>query len=332
MVAELRAQMLTAMTGCPRDLTALWHRAAAELGPSDPLTLLIACKSETYASRTRPVTESVPVWERLVRCAADALEADDPAHLEIVSRYGRWLGRRGEPTDLDNAVVHQRAELARRESALPVRAYWTGTVRLDLATTLVERARLGHLDHTVKAVPSADLAEAAELSAQEIAHRSVVCGHDDLRTWEARGIAGKVALCQALLGPAAGERTTAQARELADQVVRMTTDFMTGRQALREPRLLQGLLLRAQALLAAGRQTEAEAEARLAGELHRGREDGWPGGIDPGLAPLTLARVLAGTDRAEAVAAARRALRSRLDWFPEDSVYCAEAREQLGAC
>ncbi|MFI6498161.1 hypothetical protein [Nonomuraea typhae] len=313
--AELRAQMLTMMTGRPRGLADLHRRAEAELGEADPVTLLIACKSETQSSRTRPVAESVPVWARLVRSADAVLDLDDPARLEIISRYGRWLGRRGEPADLDQAVRHQRGELHRRELGLGAHAYWTGVARLDLAAALAERARLGHLDLGVQDSVAGDLVEAIELSEAEVEHRGRVWGHDDLRTWEARGVLGKALL----------SRTGTS----ADRVVRMTAAFIAGRQVRREPRLLQARLLRSQALLAAGRQAEAEVEARLAGELHRTGHEAWPGGVDPGLAALTLARVLAETDAVDAVAAARRALRARLAWFPKNSVYCAEAQAVL---
>jgi hypothetical protein len=322
---RLRAEMLSIIAGGGSGLLGLWRRAKRELGDRNRVTLHILCKAEAHTSRRRGAAESTVVWERLVSVARDALSSDDPVRLEIFSRFGRWLGRRGGPGDLDAAVHYQRAELRRRQAMLGPQAYWTGAARLDLATALVERGRLGHLDRATEAPHAAgDFAAACEFAGQEVELRRVSCGENDLRTWEARGIEGA-----ALLKRATAQADGEYARELGEDVAGMTGKFLAGRRISREPRLLQARLLRAGALLVAGRRKEAVDQARFAQDLHRSRPDGWPGGIDPGQPGLVLARALLGVDDAEAMSVATESLQARMGWFPLNSVYIEEVRELL---
>ncbi|MBO3750639.1 hypothetical protein J5X84_31565 [Streptosporangiaceae bacterium NEAU-GS5] len=321
---RLRAELITLLAAGATDFQALYDEAVQRLGARSGLTLHIACKQQQVASWTRPVRGSVAAWGGLLRTTNRALDPADPVRMEVVSRYGRWLGRRGLPGDLDIAVRYHTKEL-RRRVAMRATPHWIGVARMDLAWALVERARLGRFDPVAE--PPADgeaLLLALELATDEVTRRTAEFGPDDLGTWPACEVRAA-----ALITAACARSAQAPIDGDVEEALRAIEPFAAGRAVNGESRLLRARLLQAEALLLLGHQQAAEQVARLALALHEARPGRWRGGIDPGRPWLTWARTLAPAGRADARAAAAKALEARESWFPEDSVYLAEVHETL---
>ncbi|MEV7008574.1 hypothetical protein [Streptosporangium sp. NPDC051022] len=325
LAARLRAELYTILDGGPTELDELRETAVTRLGDRHQTCFLIAAKCERAHSGHRPAHWSLEAWTELLASARNVLAPLDPVLMEIVSARNRWLGRRAEPGDPDEAVRSQAAELRNRETGLRSDDHWTGVARLDLAAALVERARLTRVAGDGGPPPEADLGQAYGLADQEVTRRARLHGDDHLFTWRAREMRGA-----ALVGLAAHGADSPIRHDQAMNVAEMTLSFVTGRRAHSDSHLMGVWLLRAEALLLAGMFPAGERAGRKAVALAAVRPGDWSGGVAPGGPWLALAAALAGRgDLGGARLAAGRAVRERNRWFPVGSLYRAEARCRL---
>nr|WP_157554549.1 hypothetical protein [Herbidospora sakaeratensis] len=322
-IARLRAIVRAGGPSAAAELGDLLASARAHLGASHAITLRIAAAAERELSRTRQVDETVAAWAAVQAEAGVSLGPDDPVTMEIASGHLRWLARRARPGDLRQAVIAQRAELARRRETLGRHDHWTGVARADLAVTLLTLP-------LIEPDGRQATAEAAELAAEEVSRRAAVLGGDHVLTWEARALEAAARLAAARPengpGPAAGRAGPGNVADAAERALAVAEACMSLGGPLDAGRQIRAALLTAEAHLAADRPGDAERAARLAAGLFSVRPRPWWGGADPGRPWVVIARTGA---RADAAGHAARALSERSRWFPADSAWRVEVTRLL---
>ncbi|MFD0683759.1 hypothetical protein [Actinomadura fibrosa] len=300
-------------------LAAAHAAGAAELGPGNPVVLLVECGLEELRGRTRTVRESVRAWEDLLGRAGKVLAEDHPVLMSIRTQYIRHRRMRGTRADLDHGVRAYRTEWQWRCERFGEDHQRTRAIRANLALALRDRNGEG------------DLPDALRLLEDELAHRLGRYGTGHPFTW-----VGQLVLAQTILRAveedAAGTRAGLPAPD-AERALRLSqtvVDVRNSRFGRADGATLRAHLVHAHALLTSGRAADAT------GELHHiratARRSGVP--LEPGWAEVLLARAQSVTGDPQASRTAREACRRRLDHFPVDSVQVAEALtllDRLGA-
>lgn len=321
--ANLNARLQTALVSQAdaSQLGRLWQDAVAQLGCQHWLVLQIECDLTAVRMTDRPVGESLAAWTGLRQRAGDALPSHHPTSLSIRAQYTRCLAYRGEPGDLDRVVELCRDELATRIEA-GVADTWIGAAVADLAVARLDRGRFAALDPLITDVDvRADIAMADEALRAEVKRRTAVHGPRHRFTWRARGLAAASRLALAHHVPVAERRAmNLEVLGIADAAI----EDEWQRTGTHTSHALRAQLLRAQALLALGRDREASHESRLAAALARRYR-----GDEEGSALLVLAASLAALDLREALVTAQDALAVRLIRFPPTSHQVAEAEHLI---
>ena len=162
--------------GDPAPLRVLHREAAAALGDSAPLTLLVECALQETLSLARPAVESRSAWRAAEpgrrRAGAGGHHVDE--HPAYENRYER---RSGDRHGRDGAPDRYQAEWSQRSDTLGPDDYRTRIARANFAFALRQRGR------------DADLAEADRLLRARRSPTGPAPRPDSNPfTWQARGL------------------------------------------------------------------------------------------------------------------------------------------------
>ncbi|MFI5889758.1 hypothetical protein ACIA5D_06515 [Actinoplanes sp. NPDC051513] len=319
-VAGLLSARLQTLIGAARkaaDFAALRDDARRQLGPDHEITLEIEYAWESRRDAGRSAVDSLPVWAGLRQRAEKSLPPGSVTAVAIRSRHLRQLRGCGRPGDLDVLVGLCREEIERCAGDPDPRRL--GEARADLAWVLRDRAWFaGYHREAAGGEAARDLAEASALIDGEVRRLRSAAAPDQVSATACRRIQAEVLLALGRDAPAAAAR----ARDIAEDLVGLDdSEDDDGRTTAVFDQLPGSHVLLAEALLLTGRVSEAGRVARLAYALHTGARV-----FDPARPLLVLARSEARAGRPDAGETARAALRQRLETFPADSHYVAEAR------
>ncbi|WP_131741839.1 hypothetical protein [Actinomadura roseirufa] len=319
--ARLAARNETALhraetTGDLTRLAGVHASGVRELGPGDPVVLLVECGLEELRSRARPARESAAAWEALRGRAAKVLLDEDPVLMTIRAHHVRYRRLRGARADLERGVRAYRAEWLWRCARLGEDHQRTRAIRANLALAMRDRGDDG------------DLPRALRMLEEELEHRLSRYGAAHPFTWVAQLVLAQTVIRALEAGDPAIASGTVRPAPDAERAVRLAEGVVNARRTRfgrADRSTLRAHLVHAHAVLLAGRAADALREVHHIRAT--ARRSGVP--LDPGWSELLLARAQERTGDPRALDTAAEACRLRLDHFPGDSVQVAEAMALL---
>jgi hypothetical protein len=295
-------------TGRLEALERLHAEAVADPEVSAHVSMFVECGIEALRSRSRPVEDSVPVWDALRARAERALDPADTTLMSIRSFQAQYTRRRGRPEDLDAGIAMYRQEWELRREHLGEDDHRTQMTRANLGLAIRERARPG------------DLAEALRILEQEMSDR--LCRYLGTHpfTWDVQTV-----LAQTYVRAAEADDDPGRCRDHATkglELARLVAVQRRRRFGWADAATLRAQLVQAHALLLLGRADEAVPEIRHVRTAAGVRQVS----LDPGWAEFLLASGLMAQGDAAALRIAERALGLRESHYPRGSRQVTEAR------
>jgi hypothetical protein len=295
-------------TGRLDALEELHAEAVADPEVSPHVSLFVECCLEGLRSRSRPVDDSVAVWDALRERAGRHLGPADTTLMSIRSFQAQYTRRRGRPADLDAGVALYREEWELRRAHLGADDYRTRITRANLGLAIRERARPGDLD------------EALRILETETGDRLARYSGTHPFTWDVQTVLAQTCVRVAEATGDPGERRRHATRGL--ELARLVAGQRRRRFGWADAATLRAQLVAAHALLLLGRAAEAVPEIRhvrtAAGVRRVALDPGWP--------EFLLAAGLAAQGEEAALAMAERALRLRESRYPRAGRQVTEAR------